>query len=151
MYLDTNSSANFSASTIRDCRAMDGGSLHLNGDVTLNLVDVTMGRNAAFGSRGGALNAAGALGRNTIEAHGGTFVNNSAREFGGMACLWPASAMVMDGLAEVVGSMSSGSGGGILCSGGLFCDAAHCSRSKRMGRCAWGRTLLVRAKQPRSN
>jgi len=101
VYLNTNSSANISASTIRDCGAMDGGGLHLNGDVTLNLNNVTMERNAAFGSRGGALNAAGALGRNTIEAHGGKFVNNSAKEFGGMACLWPASAFVMDGDAVV--------------------------------------------------
>jgi hypothetical protein len=120
MYLDTNSSANVSGSTLRDCRARDGGGLHLNGDVTLKLRNVTMERNAAFGSRGGALNAAGALGRNTVEAHGGMFVNNSAAEFGGMACLLPASVMVMDGLAEVVGSLSSGFGGGIYAGEGSF-------------------------------
>jgi hypothetical protein len=111
-YLGSNVSANMFASTIRDCRARDGGGLHLNGSVTLNLSHTIMERNVAFGSRGGALNAAGALGRNTITIQGGMFVNNSAAEYGGMSCLWPSSAMMIDGLAKVVGS-TSGRGAGI--------------------------------------
>ena len=112
MFSDEGGLLDLSASVFRDCVAQDGGGLHLNGAVVLNLSHVTMERNASTGSRGGALNAAGVLGGNTIAIHGGMFINNSAVAFGGMACLWPASAMVMDGDTEVVGSRS-GSGAGI--------------------------------------
>ena len=111
-YLGSSVSANISASAFYDCVAQDGGGFHLNGAVVLNLSHVTMERNAATRSRGGALNAAGA-GGNAIAIRSGMFVNNSAPRYGGVACLWPASAMLMDGLAQVMGSQSGEYGGGV--------------------------------------
>ena len=88
MYFESHASANISASTISDCLAEDGGGLQLNDGVLLNLNHIVMQRNVASGSRGGALNTAGALGGSTVFIHGGQFVNNTAAEYGGMACLW---------------------------------------------------------------
>jgi len=111
-FVDKDVIASVDNSTFRGCHAADGGAFELNGHVSIVLTNVSMEHNHAFGSRGGAIDAAAAgSGINMVTIRRGSFINNSAAEYGGTACLGEGSELLVE--SAVISGSSSKQGAGI--------------------------------------